>query len=175
MAFEKKFIRVPKEVFALQWTPYARLPMVENIMGEVVNASSASFMGGYNPLDPYQSPQKPKMMIVSAKVKLGSEERTLEPYDYVVYDCETQKPIQVLTESTFINAYVKSEDLQLCESCAAKAKALYTTKTAQPQSLEEIVALLNSGKSITLSNGAVIRTVEELKSFAAKSGATINL
>lgn len=168
------FIRVPKKVIALQWYPFMKLNYVENIMGEVVSATASTYMGAsYNPNDPFQPPQKPKMTCIGARVKCGDKVYELEPSDYVIYDVTTSLPIQVLKESIFLGNYVVTEKFELCNDCAAKVAELNNSAPPIPKTIEECISALERGEVLDLGKGKIIRTIAEFKKWAAENGKVI--
>jgi hypothetical protein len=165
------YTRIPKKVLAVQWYPSMKLNYVENVMGEVVSATASTYMGAsYNPNDPFQPPQKPRMACIGGRVKCGDKVFDLEPSDFVIYDIDTGFPIQVLNESTFLNAYTLSQNLELCSVCMEKVVGLNGSKSPTPKSIEDCIALLERGEPLDLGNGKVIRTIAEFKKWAAENG-----
>lgn len=167
------FIRIPKKVIAAQWYPFMKLNYVENVMGEVTEATASNYMGiPYNSNDPYQPPRKPKMTCIGGRVKCGDKVFDLEPSDYIVYDTETGFPIQVLNEATFMSAYTETSRLELCEECNKKVSTL-NQGGSSPQSIPDCLALLERGEWLNLGNGKTIKTVAEFKKWCAENGKII--
>jgi hypothetical protein len=173
MSFEKIYTRVPKSVYALQWLPFARLPSVQNIMGEVVEASASTYMGSsYNASDPFQPPRRPRLTCIGATVKIGEEDKEVQPHDYVIYSCETQQPIAVIAERVFSSIYVDSSIFSLCKDCSEKVKGL-STSSELPKNAEGIINILRAGGYVDVKDditGTAIRisTIDEFKAYAAK-------
>jgi hypothetical protein len=176
--FDKTYTRVPKTVYALQWLPHARLPNVVNIMGEVVQPNFNTAMGmAYNPTDPFQPPKQPKITCIGATVRLGEQDTNLEPFDWIIYSCETNQPIQVLSEKMFAIMYVDSTVFKLCDTCAEVAKSINRMPAqSEPQTLQDYLAILKMGKSIIVptANGSMeFKTEQEFRDFCAKFGKTV--
>lgn len=177
--FEKKYTRIPKTVYAIQWLPFARLPGVTNLMGEVVQPNFNTALGmQYNPADPFQPPKQPKLTCIGGSVKVGDQEYTLEPHDWVIYSCDNQQPIQVLSEKMFNQIYVDTDTFKLCDACAEAAKKAQepATISEQPATLQDYVNILRMGKSIIVptANGSMeFKTEQEFRDYCAKFGKTI--
>lgn len=177
--FDKTYTRIPKTVFALQWLPFARLPNVTNVMGEVVQPNFTTSMGlAYNPTDPFQPPKQPKITCIGATVRLNEQEVNIEPFDWIIYACDNKQPIQVLSEKMFAVMYVDSTIFKLCDTCAEIAKSINGSVTLQndPQSLEDYLAILKAGRSIkvpTQNGDMMFYKEQEFRDFCAKFGKII--
>jgi hypothetical protein len=176
--FDRTFTRIPKTVFALQWLPFARLPNVTNVMGEVVQPNFTTSMGlAYNANDPFQPPKQPKITCVGATVRLNEQEVNIEPFDWIIYSCDTKQPIQVLSEKMFAVMYVDSTVFKLCDTCAEIAKSINSSSPqTDPQSLQDFLAILKMGKPIIVptANGQMeFKTEQEFRDFCAKFGKII--
>lgn len=178
--FDKTFTRIPKTVYALQWLPHARLPGVTNIMGEVTSPGFSTAMGlSYNPADPMQPPRSPKITCIGGKVKLlDNQDYDLEPHDWVIYSCETQQPIQVLSEKMFPQIYVDSGVFKLCDACAETAKNI--NKPVENKTFNDFASdyinLLRMGKTVlfpTPTGNVEIKTEQEFREYCARFGKTI--
>jgi hypothetical protein len=175
MSFDKIYTRVPRSVYALQWLPFARLPNVTNIMGEVTEATATTYMGqSYNPADPFQPPRKPQITCIGGKVRIGDKERDLNPYDYVVYSCETNLPIQVIPEEAFKELYVDGSKFTLCQTCSDNIKSLNSSEPRKtpPNSIEEYIKILINGGVVTVTSRDTgeplqIKTVQDFVSYLA--------
>lgn len=177
--FDRTYTRIPKTVYALQWLPYARLPNVTNVMGEVTMPGFTTSMGlAYNPADPLQPPRQPKITCIGGKVRIGEQDYDLEPHDWVIYSCENNQPIQVLPEKMFSQIYVDSAVFKLCDSCSELAKSI--NKPAENKTFNEFaneyLNLLRLGKTVIFpspSGNIEIKTEQEFRDYCAKFGKTI--
>jgi hypothetical protein len=162
------FIRIPKKVTAVQWFPSKKLNYVEEILGEVVQASAQTYMGvSYDPTSPYQPPRDKKLMVIGGKVRIGDKVAELEPGDYVIYDIDTGMPIQILAERIFSTNYAATSRFELCPECSKAVQLL--NNPSIPQSMEEAIAMLNRGEYINFDNGSrTIKSVEELRAWLAE-------
>jgi len=167
-------IRIPVKIEAKQWLPFARLPHVENIMGEVQPANAQTHIGISHDISSlYQPPKKPKLTCIGARVLIGDKLFELAPHDYVIYNIDTGTPIQVINESLFDSNYISTDKFELCSDCAAKVKALASNSGETFKSLDEYIKLLEQGKYFTIM-GKKITTVEELNALRAELAAKQN-
>ncbi len=158
--FGKSYSRIPSQVYARQWTPYSTLPFVDNSFVEIPEPQEQKQFSARDILDSgvdsYLKPHKLIKACLYAFVTLSSGERKLvKPLDYVLYSI-AQIPIAVMSDDKFKAEY--TDGFSLCQTCSAKAQ------------ISAIVASIEAGNSVTLDDGTVLKTVEDLEAFKQKIG-----
>lgn len=170
------YTRTPKRSYARQWTPYLNLPYVENTFIDVPQQQVQK------PFDPNEIVENgdvtnyfaaaPKIIkiCVSGVVTLGNGEKVIvEPLNWVLYSETSQVPIDVVTETVFNNSY--TDKFELCPACLAKSQALRAG--GKIPTFDDLIKTLENGNCLTLQDGVVIRTFEDLQNWASKSGVKI--
>ena len=169
--FGKIYTRIPKRVYAKQWTPYSVLPYVENTFIDVPEPAINA------PIKPeeiisqdvsayFAAANKTMRVCVSGLVAIGNDKVIVKPLDYVCYSEISQTPVAVIGEKAFLEGY--TDGFELCASCLAKSQVIRGGGTIP--TLEDLVKSLESGRSVTLSDGTLIKSFEELQTWAALQG-----
>lgn len=171
--FGKVYSRVPKRVFAKQWTPYSILPFVENVF---IDMPQQQPQKPFDPSDVLASNENvqnyfaaaPKIVkvCVSGSVMLAGEKYIVEPLNWVLYSEVSQVPIDVITNEVFMASY--TDKFELCPLCLAKSQAI--RMTGKLPTFDDLVKSLEKGNMITLEDGSVIRSFADLSAWAERSG-----
>jgi hypothetical protein len=170
--FGKLYTRVPKRVYARQWTPYSILPYVENVFIDVPQPlAPATFQPEdivKNDVTNYfQTVPKNIKVCINGIVTLGNGEKLqVEPLNYVLYSEVSQVPISVVTADIFDEAYTTK--FELCAVCLAKSQAIRGGGILP--TFEDLIKVLEAGKALTFEDGTVIKTFQDLQSWANKNG-----
>jgi len=172
--FGKLYTRVPKRVYAKQWTPYSQLPYVENVFLDVPEPIAPPTAFGPEDIvknqdvsNYFQAVPKTIRVCISGIVTLGNGEKaTVEPLNYVLYSEVSQVPIAVISADVFNESYTTR--FELCPVCLAKSQAIRGGGTIP--TFEDLIKVLEAGKSLTFEDGTVIKTFADLQEWATKQG-----
>jgi hypothetical protein len=173
--FGKLYTRIPKRVFARQWTPYSDLPFVTNIFMDIAEPQLNSPLKAEDLLtqnvDSYfQSANKTVKVCINATVTLASGDiKTVLPLDWVCYSEISNTPVNVVTDVWFKESY--TDRFELCPACLSKSHIIRGGGTIP--TFEDIVRCLETGKEVRLSDGTVVKSFEDLKVFAELQGVKI--
>ena len=173
--FGSIFTKIPRRVYAKQWTPYCSLPYVENIFIDVPEPAAPPVINPEDVLNQdvsayFATANRTMRVCITGRVTLGSRDRvTVKPLDYVLYSEVSQTPIAVISEDMFVKEY--TQGFELCAVCLAKSQVIRGGGTIP--TFDDLVKSLESGKSVTLSDGSVISSFEDLKAWAALQGIKI--
>ena len=172
MDYGKVYNKIPRKVLARQWTPWAGLPHVRDIEIEIPEPAPSE---KFKPEDIlrdsemsnfYSNPQKTIKVCIKGQVRLQSGAIiNVSARDFVLYDFDSKIPISVISEDSFLENY--SEKFSLCEKCEIKAIVLTSPKNLADQ----YINILKSGEKITLDDGTVISSIEELNNWFEKKNA----
>jgi hypothetical protein len=177
--FGKIFNRIPKQIIAVQYFPYAPVPNVKHIVTKVPDLPAATWEANQNDI---LGPDMTQLYAQGAGMKTidvcthgevllgGTQKAIVKPTDFVIYNQQTLIPIGVIPERDFGDLY--TDKFELCEKCLASAQGL---KQAPPPSdkqlsMPEIVNLITSGIGWDVGNGIVIRSEKELIEYMSKNG-----
>lgn len=173
--FGSIYTKIPRRVYAKQWTPYCSLPYVENIFIDVPEPAASPVINPEDVLNQdvstyFTTANKTMRVCITGSVTLGSGSRvTVKPLDYVLYSEVSQTPIAVVPDTIFREEYTNG--FELCAVCLAKSQVIRGGGTIP--TFDDLVKSLESGKSVTLSDGSVISSFEDLKAWAALQGIKI--
>jgi hypothetical protein len=176
MEFGKLYTRIPRKVYALKWTPHSLLPGVEEISIEVPeqppkveNFDPREILAGSQMHNYYTQPQKLIRVVIKGQVLINGALLNVMPTDFVLYCEKTKEPIGVLNEKDFLELY--TDKFELCGMCSSKAE--FIKNGGRLPTIDDFVKLLQEGKEIKLENGVILKSIADLRDFAAKHG--INL
>ena len=173
--FGSIFTKIPRRVYAKQWTPYCSLPYVENIFIDVPEPAAPPVINPEDVLNQdvsayFATANKTMRVCITGAITIGSGDRvTVKPLDYVLYSEVSQTPIAVISEDMFVKEY--TQGFELCPICLAKSQVIRGGGTIP--TMDDLVKSLEAGKRVTLSDGSVISSFEDLKAWAALQGIKI--
>lgn len=167
------YTRIPKRVYARQWTPYSVLPYVEN---QFIDVPQPVQNQEFSPEDIIKSqdvtsylqnvPKNIKVCINGVVQMPDGSKMIVDPLNFVLYSEVSQIPIAVVTEEAFNETYTTK--FELCPVCLAKSQALRGGGTIP--TFEDLIKVLEAGKSLTFEDGTIIKTFADLQGWAAKNG-----
>lgn len=179
--FGKIYNRIPKQIIAIQYFPYAPIPSVKHIIIKVPDLPPNSLDYNQNDiLGPDMSQvyanggMKTLDVCIHGEVLLGGTQKAMvKPTDFVIYNQQTLIPIGVIPEKDFGDLY--TDKFELCESCLAKAQGLKQAPihTNKQISIPEIVELIKSGVGWDAGNGVILKSEADLIDFVKKNGIKI--
>jgi len=102
-------------------------------------------------------------------VTINGEKTRVEPLDYVLYSEVSQAPVAVISADVFNESYTTK--FELCPVCLAKSQAIRGGGTIP--TFDDLIRVLEAGKSITFEDGTVIKTFGDLQEWATKQGVQI--
>lgn len=173
--FGSVFTKIPRRVYAKQWTPYCSLPYVENTFIDVPEPAAPPVINPEDVLNQdvstyFSSAPKTMRVCITGSVTVASGERiVVRPLDYVLYSEVSQTPISVVPEKSFSDEYTNG--FELCPICLAKSQVIRGGGTIP--TMDDLVKSLEAGKRVTLSDGSVISSFEDMKTWAALQGIKI--
>jgi hypothetical protein len=171
--FGKLYTRVPKRVYARQWTPYSVLPYVENVFIDVPQPIAPStfqpedVLKSQDVTNYFQTVPKNIKVCINGIVTLGNGEKLqVDPLNYVLYSEVSQVPLSVITAEIFDEAYTTR--FELCAICLAKSQAIRGGGVLP--TFEDLIKVLEAGKTLTFEDGTVIKTFQDLQLWATNNG-----
>lgn len=174
--FGKLFTRIPKRVYAKQWTPFSSIPAVVDVLIDIPQPPPQQ---SFDPKDILRGSEVENYMQNASKmIKVCTHGRAtlsngqqvqVNPRDFVLYNEKTFEPIGVVPEQDFLDMY--TDKFELCQSCLSKSEFL--RMGGRIPSIQELINMIENGTEIPLDGGKSIKTVNELIDFANKNG--INL
>ncbi len=173
--FGKLYTRIPKRVFAKQWTPYSVLPYVTNVFMDMPEPQATTPLKAEDILGQdvntyFQSANKTIKVCISATVVLASgDTKVVQPLDWVCYSEVSQTPVNVVTDAWFRDSY--TDRFELCPTCLTKSQVIRGGGTIP--TFEDIVRCLEQGKEVRLSDGTSVKSFDDLKIWAELQGVKI--
>lgn len=169
------YTRIPKRVYAKQWTPFSNTPNVIDVLIDIPEPPPSQT---FDPKDILRGSevenyfsQGSKMIKVCTSGRctlLNNQVVAVQPRDFVLYN-EKREPIGVVPEADFIEMY--TDKFELCANCLAKSEFLRLG--GRIPNIEELVKMIESGTEIPLDNGKSIKSVSDLIEFATANGINI--
>lgn len=178
VSFGKIYNRIPKQIIAVQYFPYAPVPNVKHIIIKVPELPNNAFDSNQNDILGPDMTQlyagngvKTIDVCTHGEVLIGGSQKAIvKPSDYVIYNQQTLIPINVIPEKDFGDLY--TDKFELCENCLTKAQGIkiQNQKSDSTPSIPEIVELIKSGIGWDVGNGIIIRSETELVEYIGKHG-----
>lgn len=169
------YTRIPKRVYAKQWTPFSNVPSVIDVLIDIPQPPPQQ---SFDPKDILRGSevesyfsQGSKMIKVCTNGKCtlaNGQAVNVNPRDFILYN-EKKEPIGVVPEIDFAEMY--TDKFELCPTCLSKSEFL--RMGGRIPNIEELIKMIENGTEIPLDNGKSIKSVSELIEFANSNG--INL
>lgn len=181
--FGKIYNRIPKQIIAVQYFPYAPVPNVKHVVIKMPDFPSGVWDANQNDvLGPDMSQLyasgtagvKTIDVCTHGEVLLGGTQKAIvKPTDYVIYNQSSLIPIGVIPEKDFGDLY--TDKFELCETCLANAQGLKSTpvQSGKQPSLPEIAELIRTGIGWDTGTGVILKSESDLINYMKNNG--INL